>query len=463
MMRLIKLLGLFFLTSYAGMTTGCNDTVEAAVFNPDSFTLQNGMQVVVISNHRAPIVTHMVWYKVGSADEPPGKTGVAHFLEHLMFKATKNLRSGEFSKIVARNGGQDNAFTSFDYTGYHQTVAASRLEAVMRIEADRMRNLVIDAKEVEPERQVVREERRSRVDNSPAAKLREQLNATIYLNYPYRNPIIGWDHEIVDLTVNDLRQFYDTYYWPNNAILVVAGDITADVLKPLAEKYYGAVPAGKVPPRVRPQEPPNNAARTVTLRDPSVRQPSWQRAFFAPSRIYGETQHSYALEVLSQVFGGGTTSRLYRSLVIKQKLALSAGSFYDADQLGPSNFFIFASPRPGVGMDQIENAILAEINKIRENGVSQEELTRAKTGLQAEAVYARDSMDAGARVLGAALSSGQTIADVEAWPDRIASVTADQIKASANAVLRQNQSVTGYLLSGKSPPNQPQNRKGTRP
>ena len=217
MMRLIKLLGLF-LTSYAGMTTGCNDTVEAAVFNPDSFTLQNGMQVVVISNHRAPIVTHMVWYKVGSADEPPGKTGVAHFLEHLMFKATKNLQSGEFSRIVARNGGQDNAFTSFDYTGYHQTVAAGRLEAVMRIEADRMRNLVIDAKEVEPERQVVREERRSRTDNSPAAKLREQLNATIYLNYPYRNPIIGWDHEIVDLTVDDLRQFYDTYYWPNNAI-----------------------------------------------------------------------------------------------------------------------------------------------------------------------------------------------------------------------------------------------------
>ena len=210
----------------------------------------------------------MVWYKVGSADEPPGKTGVAHFLEHLMFKATKNLRSGEFSKIVARNGGQDNAFTSFDYTGYHQTVAASRLEAVMRIEADRMRNLVIDAKEVEPERQVVREERRSRVDNSPAAKLREQLNATIYLNYPYRNPIIGWDHEIVDLTVNDLRQFYDTYYWPNNAILVVAGDIPADVLKPLAEKYYGAVRQGPSPCSGS-QEPPNNAARTVTLRSRS--------------------------------------------------------------------------------------------------------------------------------------------------------------------------------------------------
>ncbi len=458
MMRLIKLLGLL-LTIYAGLTAAWDDAVEAAIFNPDTFTLRNGMQVVVISNHRAPIVTHMVWYKVGSADEPPGKTGVAHFLEHLMFKATKTLQSGEFSKIVARNGGQDNAFTSLDYTGYHQTVAASRLEAVMRIEADRMRNLIIDAKEVEPERQVVREERRSRTDNSPAAKLREQLNATIFLNYPYRNPVIGWDHEIVDLTVDDLRRFYDTYYWPNNAILVVAGDITADVLKPLAEKYYGAIPAGKIPPRIRPQEPPHNAARTVTLSDSRVRQPSWQRAFFAPSRIYGDKQHSYPLEVLSQVFGGGATSRLYRSLVIEQRIALSAGSFYDADKLGPSNFSIFASPRPGVGMDQIERVVAAEIKKLRENGVSQEELTRAKTGLQAEAVYVRDSMGAGARVLGAALSSGQTIADVEAWPDRIGRVTADQIKAAANAVLRQKRAVTGYLLPGQPTPNQPQTNR----
>ena len=459
MMRLIKLLGLLS-TVYAVVAVGWDDTVEAAVFNPDTFTLRNGMQVVVISNHRAPIVTHMVWYKAGSADEPAGKTGVAHFLEHLMFKATKTLKSGEFSKIVAQNGGQDNAFTSLDYTGYHQTVAVSRLEAVMRIEADRMRNLIIDAKEVEPERQVVREERRSRTDNSPAAKLREQLNAAIYLNYPYRNPIIGWDHEIVDLTVDDLRQFYDTYYWPNNAILVVEGDITADVLKPLAEKYYGAIPAGNIPPRIRPQEPPHNTARTVTLKDPRVRQPSWQRAFLAPSRVYGDTQHSYPLEVLSQVFGGGATSRLYQSLVIEQKIALSAGSFYDADKLGPSNFFVFASPRPGVSMDQIENAVASEIKKLRENGVSQEELTRAKTGLQAEAVYARDSMGAGARVLGAALSSGQTIADVEAWPDRIGRVTAEQIKAAATAVLRQKEAVTGYLLSGQPPPNRQQTNKG---
>jgi len=435
---------------------------QAAVFNPETFTLANGMQVVVISNHRAPIVTHMVWYKVGSADEPNGKTGVAHFLEHLMFKATKNLKSGEFSKIVAQNGGRDNAFTSFDYTGYHQTVAVDRLEVVMKIEADRMRNLIIDPKEVEPERQVVREERRTRTDNTPGGKLREQVNAAMFLNYPYRNPIIGWDHEIQEITVKDLRDFYDTYYWPNNAVLVVAGDITAAKLKPLAEKYYGGIPAGTIPPRIRPEEPPHNAARTVTLRDRRVRQPSWRRAFLAPSRVSGAKEHSYPLEVMSQIFGGGATSRLYKSLVIEQKIALSAGAFYDADNLGPSRLVIFVSPRPEIRMDQIEEAVEAEIRKLKQDGVTADELQRAKTSMQADAIYARDSMGAGARVLGAALASGQTIEDVESWPDRIGDVTAGQIKAAAQAVLITKNSVTGRLLSDRPQPTRQPTRQPKR-
>jgi len=435
------------------LTGGKINTADAAVFSPETFTLANGMQVVVVSNHRAPIVTHMVWYKVGSADEPKGKTGVAHFLEHLMFKATKNLKSGEFSKIVAQNGGRDNAFTSFDYTGYHQTVAVDRLEVVMKLEADRMRNLIIDPKEVEPERQVVREERRSRTDNSPGAKLREQVNAALFINYPYRNPIIGWDHEIIDITIDDLRDFYDTYYWPNNAVLVVAGDITAEKLKPLAEKYYGGIPAGKIPARVRPAEPPHNAARTVTLKDPRVRQPSWRQAFLAPSRVYGAKEHSYPLEVMSQIFGGGSTSRLYRSLVIDQKVALSAGSFYDADNFGPSRFVIFVSPRPGVSMDQIDKAVQTEIQKLKDEGVTADELKRAKTSMQAEAIFARDSMGAGARVLGAALTSGQTVESVESWPEQIGGVTEDQIKKAAAAVLVSKNSVTGLLLSDRPRPN----------
>ena len=421
-------------------------TAIAAVFNPQSFVLSNGMKVVIVPNHRAPVVTQMVWYKVGSADEPQGKSGVAHFLEHLMFKGTKNLKSGEFSKIVARNGGRDNAFTSFDYTGYYQTIGIDRIEIVMKIEADRMRNLVFDPDEVETERQVIKEERRSRTDNSPSARLGEQLNAAMYLNYPYRHPIIGWANEIDNLSLGDLRSFYNKYYWPNNSILVVAGDITAKILRPLAEKYYGKIPAGKVPKRSRPKEPPHDAARIVKLRDKRVIKPVWRQAFLAPSYVYGKIKHTYALEVLSQIFGEGTTSRLYRSLVMEERLALSAGSYYDAGKLGPSSFVIYASPRSGISMAQLESGVIKQIKLLLNNGVTVDEVRRAKTILQAHAIYARDSINAGARVLGASLSAGQTIEGVESWPDRIGAVTSNQIHDAANFVLVYKKSVTGLLI-----------------
>ena len=239
-------------------------TAEAGVFNPETFTLKNGMQVVVISNHRAPIVRHMVWYKVGAADEPRGKSGIAHFFEHLMFKKTTTLKSGEFSRIIAKNGGRDNAFTSHDYTGYHQSIAVDRLGIVMKLEADRMRGLILEDDQIEPERQVVLEERRSRTDNSPGAKLSEQMSAAMFINYPYHDPVIGWEHEIKALTKADLMKFYDQWYRPNNAILVVAGDITAAQLRPLAEKYYGSLPRGADVKRERTIEPPPNAAIRVT-------------------------------------------------------------------------------------------------------------------------------------------------------------------------------------------------------
>ena len=419
----------------------------AGVFNPESFTLENGMQVVVIPNHRVPIVTHMVWYKVGSADEPRGKSGIAHFFEHLMFKATKNLKSGEFSKTVARNGGRDNAFTSYDYTGYHQNVAVDRLPIVMKLEADRMRNLIIDKDQIEPERQVVLEERRSRTDNSPAAKLGEQINAALFINYPYRDPIIGWDHEIRGLSVEDLLTFYDAWYRPNNAILVVAGDVTAAKLRPLAEKYYGVIAAKPVPPRTRTMEPPHNTARRVILRDVRVRQPSWRRLYLAPSLSYGETKHAYPLEVLAQILGGGTTSRLYRSLVVDKKLAISAGAFYSGGDLGPSRFGYYASPRPGISMDQLEEAMNNEITNLLNSGVTEKEVSRAISTMQAEAIYARDSIGVGARVLGSALASGLTVEDVESWPDRIGAVTVVGINEAAKAVFDEKHSVTGLLIS----------------
>jgi len=431
-------------TILAGITAG--GETRAGVFNPDTFTMENGMQVVVVENHRSPVVTHMVWYRVGSADEGPGESGIAHFLEHLMFKGTKTRKPGEFSAIVARNGGQENAFTSLDYTAYYQTIAANRLELVMEMEADRMTNLVITDKEVEPERLVVLEERRSRTDNNPSAILSEHLNAALYLNHPYRNPVIGWAHDIQALDIKRILAFYKRWYAPNNAILVVAGDITMKQLKPLAEKYYGDIPRQPPVTRSRAKEPPQKAARRVTLRDRRVRQSVWQRTFMAPSQQWGAAAEVYPLQVLANILGGGASSRLYRRLVIDGKLAVSAGAYYRDDDRGPGRFVFHASPRAKISMDRLEQAVAAEIAEITTTGVSADEVSRAQERMLAEAVYARDSLSGGARILGGALASGLTIEDVEAWPERLAAVTPAQIQAAAKAVFVNHRSVTGLLL-----------------
>ncbi len=412
------------------------------------------MQVVVVPIHRMPVVTHMVWYKAGSADEPPGKTGVAHLLEHLMFKATRNMPSGEFSRVVSRVGGSENAFTSLDYTGYFQTVAVEHLEKMMDMEADRMKNLVLDAKEVETERLVVLEERSQRTDNNPGSILREHTNAALFMNYPYRRPIIGWEHEIRSLDVDDLRRFYRRWYTPANAILVVAGDITAAKLKPLAQKTYGKIPSSPAIERSRPSEPRHKASRRVALKDPRVRQPSLSRTYLAPSSMTSidggaGSEHSYALEVLASVIGDGATSQIYRSLVVEQKLAVSAGARYGSDSLGPARFSFYTSPTPEVSMEAIETALIAEISKLLKEGVTKKEVERVKKSMMAEAIYARDSLSAGARVLGAALASGKTIEDVESWPHRIAAVTVDQVNAAAHTVLENQPTVTSLLEGEK--------------
>lgn len=432
---------------------------DAGVFNPETFTLANGMQVVVVSNHRVPVVTHMVWYKVGSADEQPGQSGAAHFFEHLMFKGTENRAPGEFSRLVSKNGGRENAFTSYDFTAYFQTIAREHLELMMELEADRMTNLTLTDAIIEPERQVVLEERRSRTDNNPGSILHEQVQAAAFLNYPYRRPVIGWKHEIEALTKDELLKFYKRWYAPNNAILVVAGDITAAELKPLAEKYYGKIPANPDIDRPRTAEPPQSTPRRLTLKDPRVRQPSWGRVYIAPSFSYGETQHAYALQVLSEILGGGGTSRLYRELVIDNQKAVGAGSYYRGDDLGPSQFGFYASPRPGVSMDVIESAVEAEITKVMKDGVTQDEVTRAIKRLQAQAIYARDSFSAGPRVLGSALAVGRKIEDIEAWPERIGAVTPEAIQKAAQHVFQLKGSVTSLLL----PPDKPASKSGDNP
>ena len=418
----------------------------ARVFDPETFTLSNGLQVVVVTNRRAPIVTHMVWYKVGAADESPGESGNAHFLEHLMFKGTETLEPGEFSRIIAKNGGRENAFTSHDYTGYFQTVARDRLEIVMKHEADRMVNLKLRDEVVLPEREVILEERRSRIDNDPGAKLREVIQATLYLNHPYRIPIIGWEHEINQLNTETAMAFYKRWYTPNNAVLLIAGDVTAADVRPLAEKYYGVIPARDVPARQRVTEPPQNAPRRVTLKSAQVRQPAISITHLAPSYNSEGAEHAYALQVLDEIMGGGATSRLYRALVVDQAVAASAGSGYSATAYDWSSFTFHGSPRPGVDIEKVEAGLRAEIARLLKDGVSEDEVADAKRRLRAGAIFARDSLGTAPNIFGRALTTGRSVEDIESWPDRIGAVIVEAVNAAARAVLRENSSVTGILL-----------------
>jgi zinc protease len=432
--------------------------LRAEVFNPETFTLENGMQVVVIPNHRVPVVTHMLWYRVGAVNEAPGQSGVAHLLEHLMFKGTDNTAPGEFSRTIARHGGQENAFTSYHYTTYFQNVAKDRLEEVMMLEADRMGNLALTPEQIETERLVVLEERRQVVDNNPAAVLSELRDVALYMNAEYRRPVIGFQHEIEALTHDEIIAFYRRWYVPNNAILVVGGDITADELRPLAEKTYGVLEAGVVPVDPVRMEPPQHAPRRIVMHDEKVGQPTWSRTWLAPSYMAGlapdfepdRERDAYPLQVAAEVLGGGPVSELYRRLVIEQQLAVSAGASYNPTTMGQGRFTVYASPLPGVTMDALEDAIDAVLGEVIENGLAAEDVEQAKRRMQADAVYARDSLGAAANIIGRALAIGLAIEDVEAWPKRIAAVTPEAAHASLVNVLDLKRSVTAHLL-----PNEP--------
>ncbi len=420
--------------------------LEAKIFDPQTFTLKNGMQVVVISNNRAPVVRQMVWYKVGSADEGEGESGIAHLLEHLMFKGTKTTDSGEFSKKIARNGGRENAFTSYDYTAYFQTIAKDRLEMVMKYEANRMTNLVITDEEVVPERDVVLEERRSRVDNNPRAQLSEQVNATLFTNYPYRRPIIGWEHEIAALDLDRILAFYKKYYAPNNAVLIVEGDVTVDEIKPLADQYFGVIPRGPDIERDRTIEPPARANKRVILEHDRVTQGRWNRSYLAPSYSYGEGQHRYALQILTELMGGGASSRLHKRLVLDDKIALSAGSYYSPDALGPATFFFYVSPKPGTDLTLIDPAVDEELSRLINEGVTKKEVDDAIDRLQNHASFARDNFGTASRVFGVALTSDGSVDEVESWPERISEVTPEAVIAAAKHVFEGTFHVTSQLL-----------------
>ncbi len=416
-----------------------------------TYTLDNGMDVVVIEDHRAPVVVHMVWYKVGSADEPVGASGVAHYLEHLLFKGTDTLAPGEFSATVAANGGSDNAFTSYDYTAYFQRVAADRLPLMMQMEADRMNNLRIGAEDIETERMVVLEERNQRTENSPGALAQEQFRAALYQNHRYGVPIIGWKHEMEELSLQDALDFYDLYYSPNNAILVVAGDVEPQEVKALAEEYYGVIPAEPdLPERIRPEEPPQRAERRITYVDPRVSQPYLTRSYLAPERDSGAQEEAAALVYLSELLGGSSfTSAFGKALQFESQTAVYSNAGYSGNALDDTSFGVTIVPVPGVTLSEAEAAMDQVIADFMANPIDPADMDRIRSQLRASEIYAKDNVQGLARRYGAALTQGLTIADVQAWPDILQAVTEDDIKAVATKVLNRDQAVTGWVVASQ--------------
>lgn len=415
----------------------------AEVFSPSRYELDNGLELIVIEDHRRAAVAHFAYYKVGAIDEEPGKTGLAHFLEHLMFKGTDNLDPGEFSRVVARNGGRDNAFTSANYTGYFQIIAADRLSLIMQMEADRMTGLKLDRAVVLPERDVVLEERLSRVENRPSALLAEAMRANLYFSHPYRRPIIGWPAEVKRLTTEDALDFYRKWYAPNNVVVVVAGDVNPDDVLALAKQHYGPVAARELPTRRPFYEPDQRAPRRVIFTDPRVHQEDWRRMYVAPA-YEGAAPGPYALNILSEIMGG-ETGRLHNTLVEKQKIALVVDFFYDGNGRDFGSAGLYGRPIPGVETADMEAAFDAEIARLLKDGVTETEVANAKRRLAASAIFARDSLDGPARILGGAVANGQRIEDVEEWPERIAAIDKAAIDAAARALFNINWSVTGIL------------------
>ena len=411
------------------------------------FTLPNGLETVVIQDHRAPVVVQMVWYRIGSADEQPGKSGIAHYLEHLMFKGTDKLEPGEFSRTVTRNGGMDNAFTSYDFTAYFQRIAADRLPLVMEMEADRMQNLQIGEDDWQAERQVVLEERAQRTDSNPRALFAEERSAVQFYNHPYGRPVIGWRQEMEGLTRDDAIAWYDAHYSPNEAILILAGDVTPERARELAEQYYGPVPArGEAAPRIRPQEPEQRSPRRMEMTDPRVPQPVLVRSIIAPERNAGDQERAAALTVLAELLGGNMqTSVLGRELAMTGR-ALWVGAGYDGLSVDPTTFSISLAPVDGMDPAEAEAELDRVLADFLETGPDPDALERVKTGIRAARIYAQDSAHGRAYDYGQGLSTGLTIEDVNDWPDILAAVTADDVMAAARDLLGSTATVTGWLL-----------------
>ncbi len=427
-------------------------TAEKLPIKSQQFTLENGLRVIHVPHHRLPIVAHMVWYQIGAVDESLELSGISHFLEHLMFKQTKQLAPGDFSEHIASLGGNNNAFTAYDYTAYYQVIPKEGLEKVMELEAERMRNLVLNASAIEVERKVILEERRSRTDNVPRSLLIEQMRASLFPDHPYGTPVIGSQENIHAITQDALRTFYDNYYHPANAIVVIAGDVEHQTVKALAERYYGTIEASasiakKRAPITTAAKPP---VPLISLSDPKITQPEWLRFYRVPSaNTAPEGQYTYALSLLAQLLGGSESSRLYKELAINKDIATETSTYYDDTTLDESVFSIYILPSKGTPLHAIEPAFTQALERIAEEGVSEEELTRTKNKIKANVLYALDNVKNTALIYGTAAATNLGPDYVEDWLHNMMQVSSDDIKRAAHCVLDSQHVVTGQLLPGK--------------
>lgn len=408
-------------------------------------TLSNGLKVIVKEDHRSPVVASQVWYKAGSIDEFNGTTGVAHVLEHMMFKGTKKVGPGEFSKIIAEAGGRENAFTSSDYTTYFEQVEKSKLPLAFRLEADRMQNLALSADEFAKEIKVVMEERRWRTEDKPQSLVYEQTVATAYQEHPYRRPVIGWMNDLQHMTVDDARDWYRRWYAPNNAVLVVVGDVKADDVFKLAQTYFGKLKPHALPLRKPQEEPKQDGTKRVTVKAPA-KLPYLLMAYHAPVlRDVDKDWEPYALEVLAGVLDGNPAARLNRSLVREQQIASEVGAGYDAVSRGPALFVVEGTPSEGKTVGALETAIRAELERIKKDGVTAEELARVRSQVVAAKVYQRDSMFYQGMVIGQMELSGLSYKDIDARLAKLQRVTPEQVRDVAHKYLTDDNLTVGTL------------------
>jgi zinc protease len=434
------------LSELAPMATGGGASAEARPNGIVHATLENDLGVLIIPDHRAPVVTHMVWYKNGSADDPVGKSGIAHFLEHLMFKGTRKHPAGAFMTTIAELGGQQNAFTSNDFTAYFQQIAAEHLPTCMEYESDRMKNLVLTEEMVSSERKVVLEERLMRTESKPGQILAEALQAALFTTHPYGKPVIGWQEEIRGLVREDALDYYQRFYTPENALLVVAGDVEPEAAIDLARRHYGNLQRSGAPPvRRRPGEPKPTTQRQVSLADAKVGQQQFLRAHLVPSYGNGGPREAEAFTVLGLLLGRAQTGVLYRRLVLKEDIASSVAANYVGTARDQSRFALSASAKPGIALERLDDAIEAVIREHSANGFEPADIERAKKRLMASALYARDSQMSLSQWYGRSMCIGMTLEAIEAWPERIAAVTAEDLLRALRSLDRAT-CVSGRLL-----------------